>query len=57
MAIAHRTLSIFDTATDGRMEYVERLQFYFTANGIKFQKMRNVIEQFVDRRHSNRCGA
>ena len=35
MAIAHRTLSIFDSATDGRIEYVERLQFYFTANGIK----------------------
>ena len=35
MATVHGTLSAFDPAMDNWTEYVERLQFYFTANGIK----------------------
>ena len=42
------TISAFDPTTDKWNKYMQRLQFYFTANGIKddSKKMYSVIEQF-----------
>ena len=35
MATVYMTVSVIDPVTDKWSEYVERLQFYFIANGIK----------------------
>ena len=47
MATVYGTVSAFDPTTDEWSEYVDRLQFYFTANGIKddSKKTCSVIEQ------------
>ena len=47
MTTVFGTISAFDPTTDEWNESVERLQFYFTANGINddFKKTHSVIEQ------------
>ena len=43
MATVHGTLSAFDPAMDEWTEYIERLQFYFTANGIKDDSKKRAV--------------
>ena len=42
MATVYMTVSVIDPATDKWSEYVERLQFYFIANGIKGDSKNNM---------------
>ena len=43
MATVHGTLSAFDPAMDEWTEYIERLQFYFTTNGIKDDSKKRAV--------------
>ena len=43
MATVYGTVSAFDPTTDKWSEYVERLQFYFTANGIKDDSKKHAV--------------
>ena len=43
MAAVHGAVSPFDPSIDEWSEYVERLQFYFTANGIKEDSKKRTV--------------
>ena len=43
MAAVHGSLATFDSSTKEWTEYIERLEFYFTANGIMDAAMQQAV--------------